>query len=91
MSKHHWSDCGRFTAHFHDDKDVIVVTSSARMWRFVLDAETGVAELAELVDTFDDMTAEELRWMVNLVASVETIIEHAPHDLQRYGEIGVTC
>ena len=56
--------------------------------------EPAVSEIAQLVENWGrvhgGLSAEELRFMIDTAGSVDTHLEHAPHDLARYGEVGVT-
>lgn len=90
--RHHIATVGRYSAHYADSAELIEVTAAdAPLWKFQLDTDADLSTLAELVDACPEADADELRFMIELATSAATIIEHAAHDIARYGEIGVTA
>ena len=95
-NKHHLSDSptGRFSAFFMgEDGNVTILDNTARSWSFVLDENGTIDQLAEITDRPDrsDIDADDIRWLIHIFQSVETWLDHAPHDIARYGGVGVTC
>lgn len=94
---HHLGDEGRLWCWFdsRNNGDAVFLTSpSHRLWRFHLSDRDGteLETVRELVETFDyALTPDELRFLLDCVGSVETWQDHCPHDLARYGTVGVTC
>ena len=81
---------GRYAAFWHEDTETITIfCADHKLWKFVLDCDAGLSDLDELTN-HPGMTVDEIRWCIHIAASVETILEHAPHDLHRYGAVGVT-
>jgi len=93
MSKHHLSDSpsGLFTAFYMETaENVTLYARTARMWKFVLDDEAGLPQLKEITEAFPDATHADQLWLIDTLMSVETWLEVCPHDLRRYGEVGVS-
>jgi len=91
--KHHLTESpsGILSASYLSDaENVTLYSPTARMWKFVLDDEAGLPQLREIVDAFPDATHADILWLIDTLQSVETWLEVCPHDLRRYGEIGVS-
>ena len=91
--KHHLTDSpsGAFTAFFMSEaENVTLFSSAARMWKFVLDDEAGLPQLREILEAFPDATHADMLWLIDTLQSVETWLEVCPHDLRRFGEVGVS-
>ena len=93
MSKHHLTDSpsGLFKALYMEEaENVTLYATTARMWQFVLDDEAGLPQLREIVEAFPDATHADQLWLIDTLLSVETWLETCPHDLRRFGEVGVS-
>jgi len=93
MSKHHLTDSpsGLFTAFYMSEaENVTMYARTARMWKFVLDDEAGLPQLREILDAFPDASHADAIWLIDTLQSVETWLDTCPHDLRRYGEVGVS-
>lgn len=92
--RHEWQRCEGFVAfvvisNAADLPDHIEIRKdSAKMWKFLLDAEPTPSDVAELIDHAD--TLEQAKWLAQIAASAETFLEHARYDLMKFGEIGVS-
>ena len=94
-NKHHLSDSpsGRFTAFYYSDaENVTIYDATARLWKFVCDEAGTLDQLAEIaVDAQTPLKSDDLIWLIETLQSIETWLEHCPHDLATYGEVAVTC
>ena len=93
MALHRISERGRYAAHFSDTTETLTIScTSDKHWRFDLECP-GLTEASELLDAAADLgaSAEELQWLMQMVCGAESIIEHAPYDLHRFGHVGVSC
>ena len=94
MAKHHLGDSptGLFTAFYMDEaENVTFFARPAKGWKFVADEDGTLNQFREIADLFtEEATAADLRWLADTLASVETWLDTCPHDLARYGEIGVS-
>ena len=93
MSKHHLGDSpsGLWTAFYMSDaENVTLYARGARMWKFVLDADASLGDFKEIAAPFADATRDDLLWLADTLQSVETWLETCPHDLARFGEVGVS-
>lgn len=91
--KHFLSDSpsGTFTAFYMSEaENVTLYARTARSWKFVLDDEVGLLQLREIVEAFPDATNADILWLIDTLESVETWLEVCPHDLRKFGEVGVS-
>lgn len=89
---HDLATAGRFVCRWHQASEVIELRSEVnRLWKYQLEDDAGIAELDELLMTFNDLTTDEMRFLVGCIRSVETWLEHCPHDLAEFGQVGVSC
>mgnify|MGYP000092827537 CR=1 FL=1 len=92
-NKHHLGDSptGRYTAFYYSDaENVTLYDATARMWKYMLD-DTGTLDQLHEIVAGQQPDSADMMWLIETLMSVETWLEHAPHDLATYGEIGVTC
>ena len=81
----------RYSAYFMADaENVTIYDDNARLWKYVLDEAGTLEQLHEIVDGQQPASAD-MMWLIEMLMSIDTWLEHAPHDLARHGEIGVTC
>jgi len=88
----HGSPSGRFSAYYMSEaENVTIFDSEAKMWKFVLEEDATVEQLSELVGTNPDtISCADVLWMIDTVMSIDTWLEVCPHDLERYGQTGVS-
>lgn len=86
------SPSGLWALDYADPEGVLIFSApTARLWRFKTDEEGTLAQFLEIAEAFEGTaTAADLHWLANSLASAETWLETIPHDLARYGEIGVS-
>lgn len=90
---HCLANAGRFGFFWKDGGTVIKLFSKQNaLWQFVLDENMDLSELAEIFETFEySLEPEELHFLTEGGRSIETWLEHAPYDFERFGEVGVSC
>lgn len=94
--KHKYSQTGRYDTFYDAELGAVVIIDRSKGHTIATwNLEPDLSDLAQLVDNeageLDDLKADEIVYLINMAASVETILEHAPHDLDRYGEVGVSA
>ena len=94
MSKHSLGDSpsGLWRVVYNADaENVTLYAERAKGWKYLLDGEGTLAHFREVAEAFtSEATAEDLRWLADTIASVETWLETCPHDLARFGQVGVS-
>jgi len=93
MSKHLLSTSpnGRFTAFYMSEaENVTIYDATAKMWKYVLDETGTLDQLQEIVEGPTTPNVDEFLWLITTLQSVDDWIETCPHDLHRFGEVGVS-
>ena len=72
-------------------ENVTLYAKGAKMWKFVIDGEGTLDHFDEISAPFGEATIADYKWLIETLQSVETWLEHCPHDLARYGAVNVTC
>lgn len=94
MTRHTYSKVGRYECAYDTQGFVVFLdhVKGHELARFTL--EPDLHEIATLLDNEEGevgpLTREEIFFLIGISAAVDTILEHAPYDLERFGEIGVS-
>ena len=95
MTMHTLSESGRFTALWDDEAEGVVFHWKGK-FLFAGTVEPDAGTISDMLDDCHQIDkkpprAREIRAMIEASASLETWLEHCPHDLHHYGQVGITC
>jgi len=94
MTKHHLTDSpsGRFTAFYMAGaENVTIYDRTAKMWQFVLDETGTLDQLDEIVNAGGARVIQaDIVWLISTLQAVDDWLETCPHDLRKFGEVGVS-
>lgn len=92
-TKHHLSDSptGRFTAFYMAEaENITVYAPEARLWKYVMREDGGLAELREIIEAFRPIEVADIEWWMDRLETVEQSLDLCAYDIQKFGEVGVS-
>lgn len=96
MSEHVYSTTGRYEITWNDHTHVVTIwdrrKGGIRVNTFTM--EPSLSEVAQMISDeqgeVGPLSADEISFLINMTAAIDTIIDHAAYDLERFGHIGVS-
>ena len=95
MTEHTYMKLGRYECTWNNETQIVTIWDHQTNHEvFTMYEEPSLSDVLHLINKeqgeVGPLTLEEITFLLDMCAEVETIINHAEHDLQRYEEIGVS-